>query len=84
MQKATYLTGSKIKSNDKLKSSSKLSELGIADTELEFQVGDKKSTISVNGDMTIKDLTKALSDQGVTASFDETQREILYQLPGKR
>lgn len=76
LAKAAYLTGSKIKSNDKLKSSSKLSELGIADTELEFQVGDKKSTISVNGDMTIKDLTKALSDQGVTASFDETQQRF--------
>lgn len=76
LAKAAYLTGSKLKSDSKLTSSSKLSELGITDTTLDFQVGDKTSSVSIKGNMTIKEFTKALSEQGVTASFDETQQRF--------
>lgn len=75
-----YLTGAKLKGKDgALTKSTKLSELGIKNTELKIKVGDKESTIRVDKNMTIRDLTKALNDEGVTANFDEAQQRFFIQ-----
>lgn len=74
---AAYLTGAKLESGgEKYTSKTTLSELGISDTTLKLRVGDEEKTVEVKKDMTISDFTKALNEQGVKASFDETQQRF--------
>lgn len=75
---AGYLTGKKLesKSEEGYTTSTKLSELGISNTELKLKVGDEEKTVKINGDMTISDFTKALKEQGVDAGFDTTQQRF--------
>ena len=55
-----------------IKSSTKLSELGIdGDASFEVTVGGKKTTIKVNGDMKISDVVDKLKSAGLNASFDD-------------
>lgn len=76
--KAGYMTGSKLESKNEegYDNKTKLSELGISKTKLTFQVGGEDKTIEINGDMTIQDFTKALNEQGVSASFDAAQQRF--------
>lgn len=74
---AGYLTGAKLESSGEgYKSTTKLGELGISNTDLKFQVGDEEKTISVSSTMTINEFTKALNEAGVSASFDEKQQRF--------
>lgn len=74
---AAYLTGKKLESEDEAyKSSTKLSQLGITDSSIKVKIGNEEKTIEVSGDMTIGDFTKALGEQGLKASFDETQQRF--------
>ncbi len=55
-----------------ISASSKLSELGITgDASFDVTVDGKKTSIKLNGDMTINDVVKKLKDAGINASFDE-------------
>ncbi|MCI8327148.1 MAG: flagellar filament capping protein FliD [Lachnospiraceae bacterium] len=76
--KAGYMTGSKLESKNEegYDNKTKLSELGISKTKLTLQVGGEDKTIEINGDMTIQDFTKALNEQGVSASFDAAQQRF--------
>ncbi len=57
---------------ENVKSSTKLSELGISgDASFDVTVGGKKTSIKINGDMKISDLVKKLQDAGLNASFDD-------------
>lgn len=72
-----YLTGEDLSSRGKFTSSSKLSELGITgDTSISVAVGDETKEITLTPDMTIKDFTEALKEQGLTASFDEKNQRF--------
>ncbi|MDY5775710.1 MAG: flagellar filament capping protein FliD [Lachnospiraceae bacterium] len=74
---AGYLTGTKLESSgDAYKASTKLSELGLSDTTINFKVGSEQKSIEVKGDMTISEFTKALNEQGVTANFDVNQQRF--------
>lgn len=75
---AGYLTGRKLESGaeEKYTTSSKLSELGITNTELKFKVGDEEKTVKITSDMTFDAFAKALKEQGVEASFDATQQRF--------
>lgn len=72
---AAYLTGSKLEGKD-YTGKTRLSELGITNTELKFKVGDKENTIKLTASMTIDEFTEALKKTGVKASFDTTQQRF--------
>ena len=60
-----------------IKSSTKLSELGIdGDASFDVTVGGKKTSIKVNGDMKISDVVKKLQDAGLNASFDDANHRF--------
>lgn len=64
-----YLTGSEV--DDSITTSSKLSELGIADSSvLNLTVGNSSTYIEVNKDMTVSEFVSKLQSAGVNASFD--------------
>lgn len=74
---AGYLTGSKLKSSGSgYKTTSRLGELGISDTELKFEVGGEEKSIAVTASMTISEFTKALNEAGVSANFDADQQRF--------
>lgn len=74
---AGYLTGTKLESSgDAYNASTKLSELGLSDTTINFKVGSEQKSIEVKGDMTISEFTKSLNEQGVTANFDVNQQRF--------
>ena len=76
LAKSGYLTGGEItdtKGNLIKDGNTKLSELGIEETELSFTQGGKTTSIKLNEsgtDMTINDVVKKLSSAGVNANFD--------------
>ncbi|MCH5339623.1 MAG: flagellar filament capping protein FliD [Acetatifactor sp.] len=58
-------------------SSSKLEDLGITgDASFDVNVGGKKTTIKVNGDMKISDVVKKLQNAGLNASFDDNNHRF--------
>ena len=58
-------------------SSSKLENLGIiGDASFDVNVGGKKTTIKVNGDMKISDVVKKLQNAGLNASFDDNNHRF--------
>lgn len=74
---AGYLTGTKLQSTENAYTSkTALSELGIKAGNMTLEVGGEKKTIEVTEDMTIADFTAALSEQGVSASFDQNQQRF--------
>ncbi len=76
---AGYLTGSKLTmsgSSDKIDANTSLSSLGVSGGTLTLEVGGERKSINVTSDMTVRDFTKVLSEQGVTANFDTTQQRF--------
>ncbi len=76
---AGYLTGGKLKmsgSSEKIDANTTLSSLGVKSGTLTLEVGGEKKTVQVTGDMTVKDFTSALKEQGVTANFDTAQQRF--------
>lgn len=74
-----YLTGGVVKSTsgDKVKGSTKLSELGITDgSSLSLTVDGKETNFTVDGDTTINQFVVKLKEAGVNASFDETNQRF--------
>lgn len=74
-----YLTGGVVKatSGDKVKGSTKLSELGITDgSSLALTVDGKETNITVDGDTTINQFAVKLKEAGVNASFDEANQRF--------
>ena len=74
MATAGYLTGGKIQTEngDDVNSYTKLSALGIEDdSSFTLGIGNNKKTITLTGDMSVKDLITEMQDAGVNASFDE-------------
>ena len=73
-----YLTGAEIKTtaNEKVTTSTKLSDLGITADEVTFNVGPANSTsgttrqIKVGKDSTISDVVNQLKEAGLNANFD--------------
>lgn len=75
---AGYLTGTKLtsSSNEKLSSSSTLSELGVQSGTLKFEVGGEEKSVEVKSDMKISDFVSALKEQGINANFDSGQQRF--------
>ena len=74
-----YLTGGVVKatSGDKVKGSTKLSELGITDgSSLSLTVDGKETNFTVDGDTTINQFVVKLKEAGVNASFDEANQRF--------
>ena len=74
-----YLTGGVVKatSGDKIKGSTKLSELGITDgSSLSLTVDGKETNFTVDGDTTINQFVVKLKEAGVNASFDEANQRF--------
>lgn len=74
-----YLTGAEIKTtaNEKVTTSTKLSDLGVTADEITFNVGPAKNSasgttkqIKVGKDSTISDVVNQLKDAGLNANFD--------------
>ena len=69
-----YLTGAEIKTtaNEKVTTSTKLSDLGITADEVTFNVNTKDETkqIKVGKDSTISDVVNQLKEAGLNANFD--------------
>lgn len=76
---AGYLTGTKLKQSGggKITSSTTLSALGVKSGSVALKVGDQTTYVNVNPATTIADFTKALSEKGVSANFDETQQRFI-------
>lgn len=74
-----YLTGGVVKSTsgEKVKGSTKLSELGITDgSSLSLTVDGKETNFTVDGDTTINQFVVKLKEAGVNASFDEANQRF--------
>lgn len=69
-----YLTGAQL--SKKSTGATKLSELGISDSEISIKTGDKTTDIKITGDTTINDLVSQLKSAGVNASFDEKNQRF--------
>ncbi len=78
LAKAGYLTGRELKASDgeKIDGNTQLSKLGVKSGTLKLQVGSETKTVEVTDSMTVKDFTKALSEQGITANFDANQQRF--------
>lgn len=78
LARAGYLTGRELKASDgeKIDNNTQLSKLGVKSGTLKLEVGGETKTVEVTDSMTVKDLTKALSEQGVTANFDSNQQRF--------
>ncbi|MBQ4068828.1 MAG: flagellar filament capping protein FliD [Lachnospiraceae bacterium] len=81
LAKSGYLTGGVVKNannpSQKLKGSSKLSELGITgENSFTISVNGKETTINANEDMSINELVVQLKDAGVSANFDENNQRF--------
>ncbi|MCR5097761.1 MAG: flagellar filament capping protein FliD [Lachnospiraceae bacterium] len=76
LAKAGYLTGGQVKEG--IKSSSKLSDLGITeDGSINVTAADgTPKTIKVESSMTVGAFVNKLNDAGLKASFDETNRRF--------
>lgn len=73
LAKIGYLTGAKIEtqSGGEVTEATKLSELGIKDSQLNVTIGGETKTIDLKASMNIKELKAELGELGLTASFDE-------------
>ncbi len=78
LARAGYLTGRELKASDgeKIDNNTQLSKLGVKSGTLKLEVGGETKTVEVTDSMTVKDLTKALSEQGITANFDSNQQRF--------
>lgn len=80
-----YLTGAEIKTtaNEKVTTSTKLSDLGVTADEITFNVGPANNSasgttkqIKVGKDSTISDVVNQLKDAGLNANFDAGNRRF--------
>lgn len=74
---ASYITGGKL--DEKVTSSTKLSELGYKEGDTSFEVEKKDGTthkVKVTKDTTIKEVIEQLREAGVNASFDDANKRI--------
>ena len=80
-----YLTGAEIKTtaNEKVTTSTKLSDLGVTADEITFHVGPANNSasgttkqIKVGKDSTISDVVNKLKDAGLNANFDAGNRRF--------
>lgn len=80
-----YLTGAEIKTaaNEKVTTSTKLSDLGVTADEITFHVGPANNSasgttkqIKVGKDSTISDVVNQLKDAGLNANFDAGNRRF--------
>ena len=80
-----YLTGAEIKTaaNEKVTTSTKLSDLGVTADEITFNVGPANNSASgttkqiiVGKDSTISDVVNQLKDAGLNANFDAGNRRF--------
>lgn len=80
LAKSGYLTGGVVKNasdeSEKIKGSSKLSDLGISDSRIGVTVDGKTNSIDIKGDMTVNQFVAKLKESGVNASFDETNQRF--------
>ena len=78
LARAGYLTGQELKASDgeKIENNTQLSKLGIKSGTLKLKVGNENKTVEVTDSMTVKDFTKALNEQGISASFDTNQQRF--------
>lgn len=81
-----YLTGAEIKTaaNEKVTTSTKLSDLGVTADEITFNVGPANNSasgttkqIKVGKDSTISDVVNQLKDAGLNANFDAGNRRFI-------
>lgn len=75
---AGYLTGSALKGKEgSYNGSTKLSDLGITSkTDLKFTMGSETKTVSISGNMTLSEMSKAFKEQGINMNFDTDQQRI--------
>lgn len=80
LAKSGYLTGAVVKNanddTEKIKGSSKLSDLGINDSRIGITVNGENKSIQLKGDMTVNQFVTKLKESGVNASFDETNQRF--------
>lgn len=78
LAKSGYLTGGVVAtgSGDDLKTSSKLSELGITAGRISVTVAGEESYIDVTGETTVQGFVSALKEKGLNASFDEANQRF--------
>lgn len=88
LAKSGYLTGGKVStaSGEKATNSTKLSDLTngsstVGSGSINVTVAGKESVISLNGDMTIKELVSQLKQAGVNASFDSENQRFFISAP---
>ena len=76
---AGYLTGNKISQlgGGKVTGDTRLFSLGASDGVLSLEVGGQRKSIAVNAAMTVSEFTKALNDQGISATFDENNQRFI-------
>ena len=81
LAKSGYLTGGRLETGTT--ESTKLSELGISETEkfmgsgsFSVTIGGKTTDISVDDNTTVKEVVTKLQEAGVNASYDATNRRI--------
>lgn len=84
LAKSGYLTGGRLSEDKSIKGSSKLNDaLGAnlsGSGSIEVAVGNKKTTIEVNGETTVSDFVNKLKEAGVNASFDSTNQRIFVSV----
>lgn len=75
---AQYVTGGTFRSAEKLTSTSKLTDAGVAaGTKISLACGDKSTELLVDENTTFKEFTAACKEVGLNVNFDET-RQCLY------
>ena len=96
LAKTAYLTGGKLKrkynaqgkedTTTKLTGNSKLSELGLTDSEegnkIKVNVNGKETELAITKDMTINNFVVKLKEAGLTANFDETNQRLFVSASG--
>jgi len=82
LAKSAYMTGGKLSNDGSVKETTTLNELtgGLvakdSEVEYDFTSGGKTTTITLNGESTVKDVISKLQECGVNANFDETNQRI--------
>ena len=83
LARSGYLTGGKLSEDKSIKSSTKLSELDEAFSgtgAIDVKVGNKTTSISVDGDTTISGFVDKLTGAGLNASFDATNQRLFVSV----
>lgn len=74
LAKTAYMTGGELGGN--VKSSTKMSELGITGDTLSVEIGGNTETIELTGDTTVGSVVESLRNMGLNANFDEKNQRF--------